>query len=114
MFEENYPSDPDAAIAQPSSMGWNPFDEFSGWVDAIASGAQAAEGASADIRRATVYTQQEINKAVANAKKAKPTDPSLNYVQRLWFYASDQEKFFIIVAAVGAAFALAPYIKKAI
>lgn len=88
---------------------WDQFEEFTG---SIADVVQDVQSASEDIRRATVYTQQELRATQDAIRNRQPTDGSLNFVQRTWFYATDQEKLFIVLGVVGLTLAVWPYIQK--
>lgn len=90
---------------------WDQFEEFTGSIQDIAD---AAVSASEDIRRATVYTQQELARAQADIRARQPSDAQLNWFQRTWFYASDQEKMFIVLGVAGVLFAAWPTIEKAL
>jgi hypothetical protein len=94
------------------------FDRFAHGVDAvtedIAGVADDIAAATADVRRATVYTQQEIAQAQRDWQQRRPADPNMPFWQRTWFYASDQEKLFIILGIAGVAIALVPALRSAI
>jgi hypothetical protein len=90
---------------------WSQFDEFTGSIEDIAT---AAQSATEDIRRATVYTQQQIAQAQQDIRNARPTDQQMPFWQRTWFYASDQEKLFIMLGLAGVLAAFWPQIKDAI
>jgi hypothetical protein len=89
---------------------WDQFEEFTGSVQDVA---ESIAQATADVRRATVYTQQELAQAQADIRNRRPADPSMNFISRTWFYASDQEKMFIVLGVVGVVVALWPNIEKA-
>jgi uncharacterized protein YoxC len=90
---------------------WDQFDEFTGAVQDVA---ESVADATADIRRATVYTQQQYAQTQADIRNRRANDPSMNFFSRTWFYASDQEKMFIVLGIAGVLVAMWPQIEKAL
>lgn len=83
------------------------------WLTGLGDFGAGLKSTAEDLRRATAYTVSSTQSAIVNSARA-PLDSQLPWYKRTWLYATDQEKAFIILALVGVAVAVFPYIKKAI